>query len=115
MSDKPVFPLFAFQRDHDLEVKDGYILAGRLLLKDEHELLAGEIVQLLLETPAKNSLTIGWGGDGRPPNAADVHDDEVMAAWAKDCIKIEVRVDPRRDDGCVRIPMDILGPKPVRS
>jgi hypothetical protein len=111
---KKEMPLFVFMRQPDIELEAGFILAGRLVVdRDMEELLPDIVAQLLKEAARSgaetNTMTVGWKGDGgRPPNAVDINDDMVTAAWRKNfCLTVEVRVDPR-NDGMVRFDSDIM-------
>lgn len=103
-------PIFAFARRHDIETEAGFILAGRLIVNDK-ELAPAILRQLLDEVQSGRMITdaliFGWPGAGRPPNAVDTHNEEVMAAWAKGCHTIDVRVRPR-NDGMVHLDSDIM-------
>jgi hypothetical protein len=114
-------PAFVFKRQHDIELEAGFILAGYLvvdlpqeeeLTEDQQQMLVA-IIRHLTDgaqsgrMPA-DALVYGWhGGGGRPGNAVDTGNDEVMAAWARDCLRIAVRIDPR-DDGRIRLDSDLI-------
>ena len=59
--------------------------------------LIEEIVQELKERAQSDvlgdELTVGWDGDHEAEN-----DDATLAAWARGCLKISVRISPRADD-----------------
>ena len=55
-----------------------------------------------------DAMVYGWhGGGGRPPDAVDTDNDEVMLAWANTRLVIGLRVDPR-NDGMLRIDSDMM-------
>ena len=111
-------PAFVFARRRDIELEAGFILAGRLVLDEpkptRNDLpnhvsrMTVEIIQQLTAMARSGrmpdyAVTYGWPGGRRPPNADDITgNDALMAAWARDRLTIEVRVDPR-NDGVVRV------------
>jgi hypothetical protein len=114
MSDvKKVMPAFVFDRRRDIELECGFVLAGTLFVdlskrtkpkRRDQQMIESIILQLTDmaqsgRMPKAGGPIIGWPGDCKPANAVDTHDDVLMAAWAKDCVTIAVRVDPRRDGG----------------
>jgi hypothetical protein len=106
---KQIMPVFVFARRGDIE-KEGFTLAGRLFIKEQNEELLPTILEQLLEMRSgagPYAVMTGWSGDGRPPNAVDTDDDEVMAAWAKDCLTIEVRISPH-DDGLIHLDSETI-------
>jgi hypothetical protein len=114
-----VYPVFVFDRRHDIELETGLVLAGSLIVdlpknkkpKRRHQRMIAEIVQRLIEMarsgqmPA-NGIAYGWDGGRKPVNAVDTHDHALMTAWAKDCVKIRVRIDPRIDPRKGIVPLD---------
>src|SRR5262249_23149637 len=106
MTGKPAMPLFVFARRRDIEIENGLILAGQLVVdipktkkpKRREKQMIAEIVQRLTAEARSgqmpdDAMIAGWPG-GRPPaNAVDVRNDALMAPWAKDRIIIAVRVD----------------------
>jgi hypothetical protein len=111
MTEKPIFPLFIFERRSHVEREAGFILAGQLIVdipnrkkpKRREQRLVTEIVQRLTAAAQSgqmpdDALIYGWPGGCRPAKAVDVDDDALMASWAKDRAVIGVRVDPRTDD-----------------
>jgi hypothetical protein len=111
-------PLFVFLRRPDIEREGGFTLAGQLIvdirkrqkLNKKQSRLIRDIVQFLVERVrnhrVERDMMVGWDGGARPDNAADIDDDELMAAWAKRSTVIVVRVDPRNDD-VVRVDSDL--------
>jgi hypothetical protein len=55
-----------------------------------------------------DALVFGWHGGVKPPNAVDTNDDAILSAWANRSMIIAVRVDPRPDDGSLRVDSDAL-------
>jgi hypothetical protein len=121
MSAQKIMPAFAFGRRHDIELEVGLILAGQLVVDlprgteptEDQQQMIGEIVRWLMEDaksgrlPA-DAMVYGWhGGGGRPPDAVDTDNDEVMLAWANTRLVIGLRVDPR-NDGMLRIDSDMM-------
>jgi hypothetical protein len=119
---KRIMPAFVFERRHDIELEAGFTLAGHLIVdlprnlkkltENEQQMLAGIVRQLTDDAQSgrlpADAVVYGWHGDrGRPPDAVDTSNDEVMAAWARKCLRIGVRVDPR-NDGQLRIDSDIV-------
>jgi hypothetical protein len=117
---KQTMPVFVFARRHDIEVEAGFILAGNLIVdllkkteptEDEKQMVAAIIQQLTDAAQSgrmpDDAVVYGWRGGHRPPNAVDIDDDKLMAAWAKDRCLITLRVDPR-SDGLVRLDSDIV-------
>jgi hypothetical protein len=120
MTETPTMPAFVFVRHADIERETGLILAGKLIVdipkstkpKGKHQRMIAKIVQQLIDHARSgqmpdNTFIYGWAGGSRPANAVDVHDDAVMAAWAKDRIVIALRVDPRNGD-YFRVDSDML-------
>jgi hypothetical protein len=120
MTLKPTMPVFAFARRSDVKRENGLILAGQLIvdipkskkLKRRHQQMIADIIRRLTTAArsgqmAYNAVVYGWSGGSRPANAVDVHNDTLMAAWAKDRIAIAVRIDPRNDD-YLRLDSDVL-------
>jgi hypothetical protein len=121
MIEQQIMPAFVFARRHDIELEAGFILAGMLIVdlpreveeltEDEQQMVAAIIRQLTDAAQsgrmAADALVYGWHGGRRPPDAVDTGNDEVMAAWARDCLTIGVRVDPR-NDGRLYIDSDIM-------
>jgi hypothetical protein len=119
MPGTPVFPIFVFTRQRDIERETGVTLAGHLIVdlpgsrepKRREQRMIREIVQRLSaearsgEMP-DDAFLFGWPGGAKPANAADLHDDALMSAWAKTRLCIVLRVDPR-NDGLVRIDSDM--------
>jgi hypothetical protein len=117
------FPFFAFQRRHAVELEAGFSLAGQLFLNvpapetrkmsKRVDQTASNIVQMLAAAAQTGKMPLdaivyGWPGGHKPPNAVDVHDEAVMGPWAKKCLVIGVRVDPRPNDGFLRLDSDAL-------
>jgi hypothetical protein len=113
-------PIFVFARRRDIEHETGLILAGQLVVdipkskkpKRREQQMVAEIIQRLTADARSGQMpddafVCGWHGGRRPEDAVDVHDDVVMASWARDRLVIAVRIDPR-NDGQVRIDSDIL-------
>jgi hypothetical protein len=123
MKTEPVMPAFVFGRRHDIELEAGFVLAGQLILdfskqaemtQHDNEMIAAIVQRLTADAQSgklsdANDLVVGWRSpDGCPPeNAADIHDDALMASWAKDRFVITVRVDPRSDE-YLRLDSDII-------
>lgn len=111
-------PVFVFARRRDIELESGFVLAGRLFLDepkptgedmlDRVKRMTADIIQQLTAMARSGrmpdyAVTYGRPGGRRPPNADDItSNDTLMAAWARDRLIIEVRVDPR-NDGVVRV------------
>jgi hypothetical protein len=104
-------PVFVFRRKHDVELEADLILAGRLFIDlprevemtEDKQQMIGHYLRLLTDEAESgrmytDAVIYGWRNGRKPPNAVDVNNDEVMAAWAKDCLIIEVRIDPRTSD-----------------
>ena len=120
MTEKQIMPFFVFARRRDIEREMGFILAGRLFVdipkrkkpNRRQQRLIKESVQRLTEAAASgqmpdDAVVYGWPGGCKPTNAVDVDEGAVMAAWAKEHIVIELRVDSR-DSGHIRLDSDIL-------
>jgi hypothetical protein len=119
MIEQRIMPAFVFARRRDIELDADFILAGMLIVNlprevkklDQQQMVAAIIRQLMDAAQsgrmAADALVCGWHGGRRPPNAVDISNDEVMAAWARDCLTIGVRVDPR-NDGRPYIDSDIM-------
>jgi hypothetical protein len=115
-----IFPLFAFQRDHQVELENGFILAGSLIVDipkdsegEDYQLMVAEIIRLLMIDAqsgrmSNDALMFGWRGGAKPANACDTGDDAIMEPWAKRSMKYIVRIDPR-NDGFLRIDAAALG------
>jgi hypothetical protein len=116
-----VMPAFVFHRRRDIELEAGFVLAGQLIvdilteteLEGHHKQMLGSITKQLGEMVAANQMPddaviFGWPNGQRPANADTITDnDKLMAAWAQDRLTIIVRVDPREDDGTLRLDSDI--------
>ena len=116
-------PAFVFARRRDIELESGFVLAGRLFLDepkpigqdtpDRVKRMTADIIQQLTAMARSGrmpdyAVTYGWPGGRRPPNADDIRgNDALLAAWARDRLTIEVRVDPR-NDGVVRVDSDTM-------
>jgi hypothetical protein len=112
------FPAFLFARRRDIEIEAGLILAGTLFLDIPKRRMERRQEQMILEITGQlyamvrsgqmgdDAVICGWPHGAKPANAADVHDDALMGAWAKERIKIAVRIAPRYD-GMLRIDSDI--------
>jgi hypothetical protein len=96
MTEKPIMPFFVFARRRDIEREMGLVLAGRLFVdisnrkkpKRWQQRSIANIVQGLTKEARSGQMpdgavVYGWAGGCKPTNAVDVHDDAVMAAWAK--------------------------------
>jgi hypothetical protein len=108
MNEQTIFPAFAFQRRHHVELEAGFILAGQLIVdipktkkpkKHQRRMVMKIIQQLTAEAQSGrmplDGLIFGWHGGVKPPNAVDTNDDAIMSAWADRSTIIAVRVDPR--------------------
>jgi hypothetical protein len=107
--DKPIMPLFVFERRRDIELEAGFVLAGQLIIdipkrpkpKRCHALLVerivGELCARARERSLPDGLVIGWRDGPKPPNAVNVGDDAIMAAWAQRSVVVGVWVGPRND------------------
>ena len=116
--DEKIFPMFAFRRKHQVELENGYILAGHLIVDipkegEAEQRMVAEIVRHLIihadsgQMP-KDALVFGWRGGVKPAKAVNTKDATIMEPWAKRLMGILVRIDPRRDDGFLRIGADVL-------
>jgi hypothetical protein len=117
---KAIFPMFAFEREHQVELENGFILAGHLIVdipkdargESDQRLVANIVHQLKTHAESgqmpKDALVFGWRDGAKPANAVDTTDDAIMEAWAKRSLGIIVRIDPRRNDGFLRIDADAL-------
>ena len=105
-----VMPAFVFARKRQIEIETGLTLAGLLVvdlpkgkkLKQRDEQLIVKISNMLTAERKSglpdDAIIYGWHGGVRPPNADEIiHNDELMSAWAKTRITIEVRIDPHAD------------------
>jgi hypothetical protein len=103
MTDR-TFPFLYFARDCEAEREAGFKLAGKLILdvpKDHPrsqqfaEMLDDIIAQIRSHIGESSDYVeiAGWSGGVKPENAVNTDDDELMAAWAKDCLQIAIRVD----------------------
>jgi hypothetical protein len=108
---KPVMPAFVFARYPDIEQEGGFLLAGVLVVDlteaDKCNMrLVEDIVEELTERAQSGvlggELTVGWHGGRKPENAVDQWDDPTLAAWARGCLKITVRVGPGERRGQVQ-------------
>jgi hypothetical protein len=120
MTEHTIMPAFVFWRRRNIELEEGFILAGRLFmdiprrakLKGADRRMIATIVRKLTEKAQSDqmpddAIVYGWGDGLRPPNAdAITSNNEVMAAWARNRLVIEVRVDPR-SDGLMRVDSDL--------
>ena len=117
LNTEPVMPAFVFERRQHVE-REGFILAGQLVVdipkqpRKRHMHMVTEIIANLTAAARSGSLpdsglVVGWRGGSRPANAADIDDDEVMSAWAKQSLVIAVRVPPDGDHH-IRIDSDTL-------
>jgi hypothetical protein len=120
MTEKQIMPFFVFVRRRDIEREMGFILAGRLVIdipkrktpNRRQQRLINESVQELIEAAVSGqwpdgAVVYGWPGGCKPTNAVDVNDDAVMAAWAKEHMVVELRVDSGHG-GQIRFDNDIL-------
>lgn len=116
-----IFPMFVFKREHRVELENGFILAGYLIVdipKDAREgesderIVANIVHQLITDAKSgqmpKDALVFGWRGGAKPANAVDTGDATIMEPWAKRSMRIVVRVDPRINDGSLRIDADAV-------
>jgi hypothetical protein len=119
MNEQTIMPAFVFLRRRQIELEGGFSLAGRLMvvgkrpkLKGNQRRLVGHIIQQLLKQVRSgqmpdDAIIYGWPYGRVPLNSKEITgNDEVMAAWAKACLTIEVRVDPR-NDGMLRVDSDM--------
>jgi hypothetical protein len=118
-----VMPAFVFARKRQIEIETGLTLAGLLVvdlpkgkeLEQRDQLLIAKILNMLSAEVKSgrmpdDAVIYGWSGGVRPPNADEIlHDDDLMAAWAKTRVTIEVRSDPH-NDGYIR-----FGPTDLRQ
>jgi hypothetical protein len=115
-----VMPLFVFDRRSHVEREAGFILAGQLFVDvpnkaklkgRDHRNIREIIGHLTSEAQSGrmpiDGMVVGWHGGVKPPNAVDVRDDAIMAAWAAKAVSIVVRIDPRKD-GRMRTDSDML-------
>ena len=116
-----VMPAFVFGRRRDVELEAGFTLAGDLVvdlpertkLRGRHKRMLQGIVKDLTGMVAAgqmpdDAMVYGWPPGGRPANAdAITGNDELMAEWAKTRHHVVIRVDPRKDDGSLRLDTDI--------
>jgi hypothetical protein len=116
-----VMPAFVFARRRDIEIEAGFTLAGNLIvdvtkrtrLRRRHERMLQDIVKLLVKMVAAgqmpdDAMIYGWPNGERPANADAITDnDELMTTWVRARHAIVVRVDPRKDDGTLRLDSDI--------
>src|SRR5262249_14554708 len=116
-------PVFVFARRRDIELESGFVLAGCLFLdgpkptgedrRGRVKRMTADIIQQLTAMARSGRMpdyaVIYGSPDGRrPPNADDITgNNALMAAWARDGLTIEVRVDPR-NDGVVRVDSNIM-------
>jgi len=120
MTEKQIMPIFVFERRRDIEHEMGFELAGQLVVdipkrkkpNRRQQRLIAEIVQRLKEGAMSgqmpdDAVVYGWPGGCKPPNAVDVDDNAVMAAWAEEHMVIGVRVDSRHDNQ-IRLDSDAL-------
>jgi hypothetical protein len=98
-------PLFGFRRDHDVEVGEGFVLAGRLFvdvpkerMQDERnrEVIKG-VIDNLVQQARIGRLPLDYFGygwrDAVPENdEAILTNEEHMTSWRKRCTKIDVRI-----------------------
>ena len=103
---KPMMPSFVFARCPDIEHEGGFLLAGILVVDlpeadNRNMRLVEDIVEELTERAQSgvlgDELTVGWQDDRKRENALNQYDDLTLAAWARGCLKIVVRVDPGAD------------------
>jgi hypothetical protein len=107
-------PVFVFGRRPDIEREAGFDLAGQLVVdipkgrahKKRNQKLIQEICWGLQQMAAAGriserpgDLVIAWPNGRKPDDAADVADDEVMAAWAERSTVIGLRVGDPVGDG----------------
>jgi hypothetical protein len=106
-------PDFIFIRDQEVEIEGGFVLAGTLITsiqktakpraptEREQEMISEAIERLTAESKqmTADAVIFIWGmaGIGAVPTDAEI------GAWAKDHIKITVRIDPRPNDGSFRL------------
>jgi hypothetical protein len=110
----PIMPVFVFIRHRDIELENGFALAGTLIVdipktktpKRRQQRMIADILRQLYAGAGQMSddaLLCGWPKNERPANAdAIINNNELMANWMKTRIAIAVRSDPR-NDGMVRI------------
>jgi hypothetical protein len=104
MSNNTVFPLFAFERDHALELETGLTLAGILIVdtpkgkgpkkKDTDRIIWALTDMVNAGTMPLDARIYCWPeppGDVPPANAVDTDDHEAMWAWADRSFVIAVR------------------------
>jgi hypothetical protein len=116
-----VMPAFVFHRRRHVELEAGFILAGQLIVdipktkkpKERDRRMVMKIIQQLTAEAQSGRMPIdglifGWHGGVKPPNAVDTNDDAIMSAWADRSMIIGVRVDPRPNDGSLRLDSDAL-------
>jgi hypothetical protein len=114
-------PAFVFHRRRDIELEAGFVLAGQLIvdipaeteLEGHHKQMLESIIKQLGEMATANQMPddaaiFGWPNGQRPVGADAIMDDnKLMSAWAARSICIAVRIDPRENDGTLRLDSDI--------
>jgi hypothetical protein len=118
MNEKPVFPLFVFVRMRHVELEAGFTLAGQLVvdlpsnmkpkqMRRQQKMITAIVKKLTAAAESgempDDAVVYGWRNGGRPANAVDTHNDALMDSWRKDRLIIGLRVDPRPDDGFIRV------------
>jgi hypothetical protein len=98
---KTIEPLYVFERRSRDEREAGYLLAGTLVIdwpdSKEEEKFITNIQQHLVDKArsgemCEDAFIIGWIDNKSPQNRIDTDNDEVLAKWAKDRLKIRVIV-----------------------
>jgi hypothetical protein len=115
------YPLFVFERQHEIERETGLTLAGYLIVdlpnsekasRLEMEMVPEIVRRLVAEAQSgrmpTDAMVFGWRGGKRPTNAVDTNDAAVMTPWAKSRLSIMLRIDPR-NDGYIRFDSEMMG------
>ena len=101
----PIMPLFVFERRQRIERECGFMLAGQLIVgipkggankkrnREAIEFIVSQLKEMVESNQLPhNAFIVGWLGGRIPENAADIDDDEIMAAWTARSTVIGLRL-----------------------
>jgi hypothetical protein len=98
----PVYPYFYFKRERDVEINEGYALAGLLFLdepelkakgmSDELKKVADRIIWEIVNNIELDDEVFGaFLDEGNEADQVDVDNYDLIKPWADNCAKIVVR------------------------
>jgi hypothetical protein len=92
---RPIMPIFVFERRREIEVEEDLLLAGELFVDFERHSLGAAIERLLAQARRgalpEDGFVIVWRGGSRPASAVD---DQAIDTWLEQMTRIALRVNP---------------------